>query len=186
MLNSGTCCATGGAFVAEINWIYPSKPAYHSDTSALSNPDAVGKAGTHPFVPGRNARCFGPTLDSREAVRAPLSRPEIHLRIGRLLIESMGPGEIAESIFDVVNQLNRAVDLTDDPAERLSLLRLNVIAGMKAKASIAYTSARNYFALAEALLSPDAWAQRYQETIDFYLAFSECEYLIANFVAASY
>jgi predicted ATPase len=96
----------------------------------------------------------------------------------------MGPGEIAESIFDVVNQLNRAVDLIDDPAERLSLLRLNVIAGMKARAAIAYTSARNYFALAEALLSPDAWTQRYQETIDFYLAFSECEYLIGNFVAA--
>jgi PAS domain S-box-containing protein len=114
----------------------------------------------------------------------PLLRPEIHLRIGRLLIENMGPAEIAESIFDVVNQLNRAVDLIDDPAERLSLLRLNVIAGMKAKAAIAYSSARNYFALAEALLSQEAWAQRYQETFDFYLAFSECEYLIGNFVAA--
>jgi hypothetical protein len=32
----GTCCATGGRFVPEIKWIYQSKPAYHSDISALS------------------------------------------------------------------------------------------------------------------------------------------------------
>jgi hypothetical protein len=30
--------------------------------------------------------------------------------------------------------------------------------------------------LAEALLSPDAWGQRYQETFDLYLAFSACEF----------
>jgi PAS domain S-box-containing protein len=114
----------------------------------------------------------------------PQSRPEVHLRIGRLLRDGLNPADIAESVFDVVNQLNRAVDLIEDPAERLSLLRLNVIAGMKAKAAIAYTSARNYFALAETLLSLDAWAHRYQETFDFYLAFSECEYLIGNFADA--
>ena len=96
----------------------------------------------------------------------------------------MSPKEIAESIFDVVNQLNRGIDLIGDPEERLSLLRLNVMAGMKARAAIAYTSARNYLALAKESLSPDAWDERYQETFDLYLAFSECEYLIGNFAAA--
>ena len=109
---------------------------------------------------------------------------EVHLRIGRLLIERMTPKEIIESIFDVVNQLNQAVDLIDDPEERLSLLRLNVVAGMKAKAAIAYASARNYLAQARALLSPDAWDRRYNETFDLYLAFSECEYLVGNFAPA--
>jgi PAS domain S-box-containing protein len=111
-------------------------------------------------------------------------RAEVHLRIGRLLIQRMSQKQITESIFDVVNQFNRAVDLIGDPEERLSLVRLNVLAGMKAKAAIAYDSARNYFALAEALLSPDAWGQRYQQTFDLHLAFSECEYLIGNFAAA--
>jgi hypothetical protein len=32
----GTCCATGGRFMAEIKWTYKSKPASHSDISALS------------------------------------------------------------------------------------------------------------------------------------------------------
>jgi PAS domain S-box-containing protein len=109
---------------------------------------------------------------------------EVHLRIGRLLIERMTPKEITESIFDVVNQLNQAVDLIDDPEERLSLLRLNVVAGMKAKSAIAYASARNYLAQARALLSPDAWNRRYNETFDLYLAFSECEYLVGNFAPA--
>jgi PAS domain S-box-containing protein len=111
-------------------------------------------------------------------------RAEIHLHIGRVLIERMSRKQITESIFDVVNQLNRAVDLIDNSEERLSLVRLNVAAGMKAKAAIAYASARNYFALAEALLSLDAWGQRYQETFDLYLAFSECEYLVGNFAEA--
>ncbi|MBV8585472.1 MAG: serine/threonine-protein kinase PknK, partial [Verrucomicrobia bacterium] len=114
----------------------------------------------------------------------PGQRAAVHLRIGQLLIGRMSQEEIAESIFEVVNQLNRAVGLIQSPAERLSLLRLNVIAGMKARAAIAYASARNYFALAEALLSPNAWGERYQETFDLYLAFSECEYLIGNFAAA--
>jgi PAS domain S-box-containing protein len=118
------------------------------------------------------------------ALIPPEHRAEIHLRIGRLLMEKMTQKEITESIFDVVNQLNRAVDLIGEASERLSLLRLNVVAGMKARAAIAYASARNYFSLAEALLSPDAWKERYQETFDFYLAFSECEYLIGNFAAA--
>jgi PAS domain S-box-containing protein len=111
-------------------------------------------------------------------------RAEAHLHIGRVLIQRMNQKQITESIFDVVNQLNRAVDLIGDPEERLSLVRLNVVAGMKARAAIAYASARNYFALAEALLAPDAWDQRYRETFDLYLAFSECEYLVGNFVAA--
>jgi len=114
----------------------------------------------------------------------PPQRPEVHLRIGRVLIEKMSQTQITESIFDVVNQLNRAVDLIEDPEERLSLVRLNVVAGMKARAAIAYNSARNYFGLAEALLSPAAWDQRYQETFDLYLAFSECEYLVGNFALA--
>ena len=114
----------------------------------------------------------------------PQLRAEVHLRIGRVLIERMSQKQITESIFDVVNQLNRAIDLIENSEERLSLVRLNFVAGMKARAAIAYASARNYFALAEALLSPDAWGQRYQETFDLYLAFSECEYLVGNFAAA--
>src|SRR5262249_37087902 len=77
---------------------------------------------------------------------APQLRSEVHLRIGRLLIERMSPKGLTESIFDAVNRLNRAIDLIRDPEERLSLLRLNVVAGMKARAAIAYASARNYLA----------------------------------------
>jgi PAS domain S-box-containing protein len=135
-------------------------------------------------VPGSYKFLHDRVQEAAYTLIPPEQRPEVHLRIGRRLMEKMSQTEIAESIFDVVNQLNRAVHLMEELAERLSLLRLNVIAGMKARAAIAYTSARNYFAVAEGLLLPEAWKQRYQETFDFYFAFSECEYLVGNFAAA--
>src|SRR5258708_3320271 len=49
----------------------------------------------------------------------------------------------------------------EDESMHLLEGQLEVTAGMKARAAIAYTSARNYFGLAEALLSPAAWDQRY-------------------------
>ena len=49
-------------------------------------------------------------------------------------------------MFAVVNQLNRAVDLVVDVEEKASLLRMNALAGKKAKSAIAYASARNYLA----------------------------------------
>jgi PAS domain S-box-containing protein len=142
------------------------------------------RAGLVLSLPGSYKFLHDRVQEAAYSLIPPQSCAEVHLRIGRLLIERMTPKEITESIFDVVNQLNQAVDLIDDPAERLSLLRLNVVAGMKAKAAIAYASARNYLVQARALLSPDAWDRRYNETFDLYLAFSECEYLVGNFAPA--
>ncbi len=111
-------------------------------------------------------------------------RTKTHLRIGRLLLAQLSANATAEHVFVVVNQLNRAVDLIGDAEERASLVRLNVLAGKKAKAAIAYASARNYLAQAAALAPPDAWTRLYQETFELQLLFSECEYLIGNFTSA--
>jgi two-component sensor histidine kinase len=112
------------------------------------------------------------------------SRKTTHLRIGRLLLSGLPKDPTSEQVFAVLNQLNRAVDLIADARERAALLRLNVVAGKKAKASIAISSARNYLAQAAALLAPDAWLAGYDETFDLHLVFSECEYLVGNFTRA--
>jgi PAS domain S-box-containing protein len=109
---------------------------------------------------------------------------QTHLRIGRLLLARLTADAAAEDVFAVVNQLNRAVDLVADFEERESLLRLNVLAGKKAKAAIAYVSARNYLAQAAALAPEDAWTRLYEATFDLHLLLSECEYLVGNFAAA--
>jgi predicted ATPase/signal transduction histidine kinase len=112
------------------------------------------------------------------------SRAEVHLGIGRRLLSRLPEHVIAERVFDVVNQWNHGVEILTDPREREALCRLNVRAGTKAKAAIAYTSARSYLAQATALLPPDAWSARYEDTFTLYLELSECEYLTGNFQRA--
>ena len=111
-------------------------------------------------------------------------RAGLHLRIGRLLTYNLAEEEIEERVFDVVNQLNRGAGLVTDPREKALISRLNRIAGRKARAAIAYTSALAYLAQATALLPPDAWSSQYEETFSLYLDLSECEYLVGNFQRA--
>ena len=111
-------------------------------------------------------------------------RPGMHLRIGRQLLAASVAEPTAERVFAVVNQLNRAADLIADPEEKNALLRLNVLAGVKAKAGIAYGAARDYLAQAAALVAADAWARDYDATLERYLGLAECEYLVGNFDSA--
>ena len=112
------------------------------------------------------------------------SRLEMHLRIGRQLRAASEMEPTAERVFAAVNQLNHAVNLIADADEKMALLRLNVLAGMKAKDGIAYSAARDYLARAAALISADAWTRHYEETLELYLALTECEYLAGDFDSA--
>ena len=111
-------------------------------------------------------------------------RPEMHLRIGRRLRAVSETEPTAERVFAAVNQLNHAVALIAGADEKMALLRLNVLAGMKARAGIAYSAAREYLAQAAALIAADAWTRYYEETLDLYLALAECEYLAGNLDSA--
>jgi predicted ATPase len=79
-------------------------------------------------------------------------RAEVHLRIGRLLMSMMPLDELAESIFDIVNQLNRGIALISDRNEKQRVAELNLRAGKKAKASTAYAAACAYLSIGTALL----------------------------------
>src|SRR5262249_47171531 len=89
------------------------------------------------------------------------SRTRAHLRIGRLLAARASPEKREETIFDIVNQLNRGVVLITSPEEREKLAELNVIAGRRAKVSTAYASALKYLIAGAALLGDDAWERRH-------------------------
>jgi len=111
-------------------------------------------------------------------------RVDVHLRIGRLLVTQLSPEEVEERVFDVVNQLNRAAALIGDPQEKESLCRLNMLAGKRAKAAVAYDSAAEFLERGAALLPEDAWSLRYQETFSLYLELAECRYLSGRFAEA--
>ena len=102
---------------------------------------------------------------------------EAHLRIGRLLHAHIPREKREESIFDVVNQYNRGAGLITAENERYQVAELNLIAGKRAKASTAYTSALQYFIAGEALLTDAGWEGRHGLIFQLQLHRAECEFL---------
>ena len=105
-------------------------------------------------------------------------RAAAHLRIGRLLLAQTPIERREEAIFGIVNQLNRGAALIDAGEERERLAELNLIAGRRARASTAYTSALNYLAAGAELLAEDSWQRRHELIFGLELNRAECEFLI--------
>jgi PAS domain S-box-containing protein len=103
------------------------------------------------------------------------SRAESHLRIGRLSAHAP-PGKLDESIFEIVNQLNRASSLLTSPEEREQLAEFNLLASKRAQASSAYLSALNYLITGAALLTEDAWQRRRELKFSLELNRAHCEF----------
>ncbi|MBD3561022.1 serine/threonine-protein kinase PknK, partial [Planktothrix sp. FACHB-1355] len=113
------------------------------------------------------------------------NKKQTHLKIGELLLEHTPSEEIAENIFDIVNQLNYGTDLLTSEKERDKLANLNLIAGKKAKAATAYEAAVNYLYVGIGLLSPSSWESQYDLSLNLYVEIAESEYLNTNFDRAN-
>jgi predicted ATPase len=111
-------------------------------------------------------------------------RKEAHLRIGRLLF-ARTPREMREDrIFEIVNQFNRCVPLITSPRECEQVAELNLIAGNRAQASTAYTSALTFFTAGASLLLDNRWEQLHQLMFQLELHRAECEFLTGQLRAA--
>ncbi len=118
----------------------------------------------------------------------------IHLHIGRGMRSYFASRPAEPQTLSVANQLNQALDLIDDPGERLDLAALNLEAGRKAKAAAANEAARKYFEHGLACLgtarggggpSTDGHDIAFQKSYPLALALTEeaaeAAYLIADF-----
>ena len=112
------------------------------------------------------------------------SRAETHLQIGRLLAANIPLEKREEAIFEIVNQLNRGVELMTSVDERDGLAELNLIAGKRAKASTAYASACKYLSQAMSLLGEGRWDSRYELAFDIWFERADCEFLNGKFEEA--
>ena len=108
-------------------------------------------------------------------------RQSVHLRVGRLLLENTPSEELAQKLFDIVNQLNKGRALIDRQIERYELAQFNLQAGKKAKSSAASQPAFNYLQIGLNLLNNKSWSQQYNLTLDLYLEAAETAYTIANY-----
>lgn len=86
-------------------------------------------------------------------------RSELHLGIGRLLLERAGPA-LATDPFTATNHLNLGFASMKTPSERERLAVLNRAAGERALAATAFTVAAAYYDGAARCLSRMEWEQR--------------------------
>jgi len=104
--------------------------------------------------------------------------------IGRRLLETFSPEEKTVPQIDVLNNLNYAWELIVDKEEKRELARMNLIAGCKARNSLAYEDALRYMSVGLNLLEENAWQTCYDLAFDLHVNALECEYLTGAFAHA--
>jgi predicted ATPase/transcriptional regulator with GAF, ATPase, and Fis domain len=108
-------------------------------------------------------------------------KPPLHLDIGRLMLRSCG-GDVPDGqVFEIVNHLNIGSPLVSSADERLTVTRLNLVSGRKAKRSTAYRAAAAYCDRGIALIGEAGWASHYGLLFSLHLEAAECRYLLGAF-----
>jgi PAS domain S-box-containing protein len=105
----------------------------------------------------------------------------LHYRIGKLILDAADENELQGNIFYIVDQLNFGVKMITDSGEREGLVRLNLEAGKKAKASAAYAPAFKYLKSGIDLLEENHWEKQYDLTVALYTESTEASYLMGDY-----
>jgi PAS domain S-box-containing protein len=172
-------CLGNSAEIATLCIVHgTSEEEVHSDLwEALRQEFIVRLEGSYKFVHDR-------VQEAAYSLIPEQVRTEAHLRIGRLLTARTPPERREEAVFEIVNQINRGAALITSQAERDQIAELNLIAGKRAKASTAYTSALKYLIAGAALFGNDSWERRHELAFDLELKRAECEFLTGQSAAA--
>ncbi len=143
---------------------------YPMSEQHLSTETSAQEAQVYRFLHDRVHQAAYSLIDER-------SKPEMHLRIGRLLLLRLEPEQQDEQIFTLVNHLNLGITLMTDPHERIHLARLNLQAGEKAKRAAACNAAYGYFSQGITLLPDTAWSDSYELRLSLTEEAAEAAYL---------
>jgi predicted ATPase/signal transduction histidine kinase len=108
--------------------------------------------------------------------------PELKLKIGRLLLKSLSPERLSESLFDVVSALNAGYELVRLTAEKFKIVELNIAAARKSYAAAAYRSALAFYRAANRFLEVSdfnlyMWDDHHELTMSLFQERAECEFL---------
>lgn len=104
-----------------------------------------------------------------------------HLKIGRELLENLPAEKHEEQAFSIVAHFNYVREELTDRQEIQKIARLNLIAGIKAKDSIAYDSAEQYIQNAFAPIDKRDWQENYEFAYQVYREMAEILYLNGKF-----
>jgi PAS domain S-box-containing protein len=115
--------------------------------------------------------------------------PKRLLKIGRLLLASLPPKQLAEQLFEVVGDLNAGFHLMTEAAEQEKALELNLTAARKAYAATAYRAALQFYRAANRFLEAPGfaghlWRDRHKLTLRLFKERAGCEFLEGNLTEA--
>jgi len=111
------------------------------------------------------------------------ARPALNLNIGRKLLAAAGD-DVTAHLFEIVNHMNQGIALIEGRADRLRLVKLNLLAATRARNSTAYDLAGRACRSAIELLGWDAWGENYALAYEAYWRLAECQALMADFEGA--
>ncbi len=112
-------------------------------------------------------------------------RKEVHFQIGRILVEKTRHEDMDKNLFNIVNHLNMSSELIQSEAQKYELAALDLKAGRKAKASVAYDSALKYISEGINLLPDNSWCTHYELTFSLLIEQATCKYLTGQSASAS-
>ena len=110
----------------------------------------------------------------------------VHLQIGRNLLEKTLSEQISKRLFEIVDHLNHAIELVTNQSARNEIAKLNLMAGQKAKAAIAYSVTQKYLAKGREGLATSSWQTNYDLTLELYVETTEVAYLCGDFEQVEY
>src|SRR5262249_40687453 len=114
------------------------------------------------------------------ALIAEAERPGAHLRLGRRLLAWTPPEKLDENVFEIVNQLNRGIELVSDRDELDRIAELNAKAGQRAKGASANVTALALLRTGAAVLGEAGWQRRRALAFTLALEQAECEFLMSD------
>ena len=120
-------------------------------------------------------------------------RSLFHLTVGRLLLDGLPSAANFiddDIIYEVVGQLNRGLDLLENPDERLRVAELNLVAGEKSASVGAFNEAALYVLNGTTIIADEDWVGHYSVCLRLFTLCAELMYVIADYdkaiVAARY
>ena len=108
-------------------------------------------------------------------------RAKTHHMIATTLLAGGIPGDPGQRLFDIVAQFTLGREEIAGDRERRQVMKLQLLAAKRAKASTAYAAAFNYATQGIALLRDEDWVTEYTLCRDLKLEEGECLYLLGRF-----
>src|SRR5215204_611056 len=100
----------------------------------------------------------------------------LNLQIGRILFRNASESEKDERLIELVRHFNESRMLITDTDEKIQLAEMNLKAGKKAQASVAYQSALQYFKTGIELLPDSPWQTHYPIVFELYGGYAQNAY----------